>query len=157
MSRSSLLLLLVTILALPLAAQNVSSTLNGTVRDSSGAVVPGATVTLTNDQTGATRVVQSNAEGYFVFAAVLPGAYSVTVEMAGFKTYRERDIRLNAGDIRALGDVRLQVGQVAEAITVDATALPVELGSGEKSGVFTGDEIERTAREARGALVRRRP
>jgi len=152
MSRSSLLLLLVTILALPLAAQNVSSTLNGTVRDSSGAVVPGATVTLTNDQTGATRVVQSNAEGYFVFAAVLPGAYSVTVEMAGFKTYRERDIRLNAGDIRALGDVRLQVGQVAEAITVDATALPVELGSGEKSGVFTGDEIERTAIRGRDFL-----
>ena len=71
--------------AAPLVAQNVSATINGTVRDSSGAVIPGATVTLTNELTNASRSTKSNAEGYFVFPDLLAGAYALSVDMTGFR------------------------------------------------------------------------
>jgi len=154
MKRSILvcLLFLTTVLALPVWGQNVSATINGTVRDSSGAVVPGATVTLTKSDTGTTRIVQSNAEGYFAFSDVLAGTYSISVEHAGFKTYRQADIRVTAGETRALGDVQMQLGQVAEVVTVEATAAPVDLGGGEKAGVVTGEDLDRTAIRGRDFL-----
>jgi hypothetical protein len=154
MKRSILvcLLLLTTVLALPVAGQNVSATLSGTVRDSSGAIIPGATVTVTKTDTGTTRVVQSNAEGYFVFSDLPAGTYSVSVELRGFKTYRQEDIRLTAGQIRTLGDIAMQLGQVAETVTVEATAAPVDLGSGEKSGLVTGEDLDRTAIRGRDFL-----
>jgi hypothetical protein len=146
------LLFLTTILALPVWGQNVSATINGTVRDSSGAVIPGASVTLTKTDTGTTRIVQSNTEGYFVFSDVLAGTYSISVEHTGFKTYRQADIRVTAGETRALGDVQMQIGQVAEVLTVEATAAPVDLGSGEKAGVVTGEDLDRTAIRGRDFL-----
>jgi hypothetical protein len=139
-------------IAAPLAAQNVSATINGTVRDSSGAVIPGATVTLTNELTNVSRSTKSNAEGYFVFPDLLAGTYALSVDMTGFRPYRQSGIRLNSGDIRALGEVTLVVGELAEVVTVEATAAPVELGSGEKSGVVTGEEIDSLAIRGRDFL-----
>jgi len=150
--RQSALLALAALLAWPIAAQNVSATLNGTVRDSSGAVIPGATVTLTNELNNASRTAQTNSEGYFVFPDLLAGTYTLTVEMSGFKSYKQGGIRLNSGDVRALGQITLAVGEVAEVVTVEATAAPVELGSGEKSGVVTGEEIESLAIRGRDFL-----
>jgi hypothetical protein len=150
MTRSAALLALM--LALPAGAQNVSATLNGTVRDSSGAVIPGAAVTLTNELTNATRVTQSNAEGYFVFPDLLPGTYTLGVESSGFKTYKQPGIRLNSGEVRALGQITLALGEVAEVVTVEAAAAPVELGSGEKSSVMTGEEIDSLAIRGRDFL-----
>ena len=66
--------------ALPLAGQDVSATINGTVRDASGAVILNAKAKLANDNTGIARTVQTNAEGYFVFTDVQVGSYSLTVE-----------------------------------------------------------------------------
>ena len=146
------LLFFTTILALPVWGQNVSATLSGTVRDSSGAIIPGATVTVTKTDTGTTRVVQSNAEGYFVFPDLLAGTYSVSVELKGFKTYRQEDIRLSAGQIRTLGDIPMQLGNLTEVVTVEANAAPVDLGSGEKSGLVTGEQIDQTAIRGRDFL-----
>ena len=140
------------LLAVPMAGQNVRATLNGTVRDSTAAVIVNAAVTLTNDATGATRTAQTNAGGYFVFTDLLAGSYSLNVEMSGFKSYRQREIKLTAGQIRALGDIPLSLGEVAETVTVEATVAPVELGSGEKSGVITSEDLENTAIRGRDYL-----
>src|SRR5262249_52192554 len=120
-------LLFLLALAAPIMAQNVSGTLNGTVRDVSGAVIAGADVRLLNDATGAARPARSNAEGYFAFTDILAGSYSITVEMSGFKKYRQNDITLTAGQIRALGQLTLTLGDVAETVSVEAHAVAVEL------------------------------
>src|SRR5437868_1436905 len=71
-------------LSLSAFAQSRGGEINGTVTDSSGAVVPGATVTLSNQATNIQTHVNSNSSGYFVFLNVQPGAYEVTVEKPGF-------------------------------------------------------------------------
>jgi len=132
MRRSYLVVLLLAIAALataPLFAQNVTAKVNGTVRDATGAVIVNATVKLVNDATGATRAVQTNADGYFSFTDAQVGSYSLNVEMRGFKSYRQQEIKLSAGQNRTLGDISLPVGDVAESVTVEATVTAIELGS----------------------------
>src|SRR3989442_1670776 len=75
-------------------AQNAGS-MRGTVTDSSGAVVPGASVTLTNDATKFARRAVSDSKGGYFFASVEPGAYTLTVEIQGFKTREVKGIRMN--------------------------------------------------------------
>jgi outer membrane cobalamin receptor len=133
-------------------AQDVTATLNGTVHDSSGGVMPAANVTVTNDATGVARVARTNAGGYFAFTDLQIGSYSLRIEMSGFRAYRQSDITLTAGQIRTLGDIRMKVGDVAETVTVQANALSVELASGEKSGVITRRDLEETAIRGRDYL-----
>jgi hypothetical protein len=152
MYRVVLLLALAAMAMAPLLAQNVTAKVNGTVRDATGAVIVKATVKLTNDDTGAARVVHTNSDGYFSMTDIQVGSYTLSVEMAGFKAYRQQDIKLSAGQIRAIEDISLPVGDVAESVTVEATAAPIELGSGEKSGTITGDELQNTAIRGRDYL-----
>jgi hypothetical protein len=135
-----------------LRAQDVSATLNGTLRDGSGAVIANASVKLISNTTGATKTARTNAEGYFAFPDLQIGAYSISAEMPGFKTYRQREITLTAGQIRSLGDITMTVGDVAETVTVEALATVVELSSGEKSGVITREDLENTAIRGRDYL-----
>src|SRR5204863_9380719 len=81
-------------------AQTTTATLTGTVFDVSGAVVADAAVILKNDASGDLRSTVSNGEGYFTFAAVPPGTYSITVEKAGFKTWEANSFVLNSADKR---------------------------------------------------------
>src|SRR5262249_4148563 len=104
--------------ALPLTAQDVTATLNGTVRDATGALLAGPALTLRNDVTGLPKTAQANSDGSFVFPDLLIGAYAVSVELKGFKSYRQNEIKLTAGQIRALGDIKMSVGELAETITV---------------------------------------
>ncbi len=143
---------LILALAASLAAQNISSTLSGTVRDASGAAVPGAAVILKNDETGAERSLKTSTEGYFAFTDLLPGVYSLGVEVQGFKTYRQRDLRLTASEIRSLGQIVMELGTVSEVVTVTSEGAPVELSSGEKSGVISGDELDQLALRGRDFL-----
>jgi len=138
--------------AMPLSGQDISATLNGTVRDSSGSVIINATVKLASNDTAAVKTAKTNAEGYFAFPNLVIGAYSITVEMTGFKSYRQRDIVLTAGQVRSVGDITMAVGDIAESVTVEANAAPVELGSSEKAGVITGDDLQNTAIRGRDYL-----
>ena len=102
-------------------AQAVSATIVGTVTDTSGAVVAGAKVTLTETNTGVDRASVTNASGNFTYPNLPPGAYRVTVEMPGFKKEVHGGINL-AVDTTARADVQLSPGNVSETIEVTAEA-----------------------------------
>jgi len=126
-----------------LNAQNTAGSISGVVQDAQGAVVPAAKVTLTNDEQGAgsARVVTTAAEGSFVFSPVLPGKYTVTVEMMGFKKYVQSGITLDVSDRLGLPAIALQVGATGESVTVEAAAVQLQTLSGERAGVVTGKQM----------------
>ncbi|MDQ6678202.1 MAG: TonB-dependent receptor [Acidobacteriota bacterium] len=126
------LALVLTVLLYPLSVYAQSelggSNLNGTVTDPSGAVVIGATVKLTSEATGFTRVTQSNGAGLYNFVRVPVGAgYVLSVEQSGFRTARQEGIRLDVGAVVTL-DVALQVGANSEVVSVAADIPIVETG-----------------------------
>ncbi len=98
-------------------SQAINGSIEGTVRDNSGAVLPGVTVTVTNTDTGAQRVVLTNEEGVYR-AQLLPlGTYHVAAELQGFKKFEQRGVTLSAGQVAQI-NVSLSVGNVAETVTV---------------------------------------
>ncbi|MGH9941806.1 MAG: carboxypeptidase regulatory-like domain-containing protein [Pyrinomonadaceae bacterium] len=99
--------------------------INGQVTDSAGAVVPGATIVLTNDATREERRVQSNEDGIYVITPLSPGTYTLTVEQANFKRYVETGVVLNAKDRRQLNAV-LDPGLVTESVTVTSESNVVQ-------------------------------
>src|SRR3954468_17119122 len=102
-------------------ATAINGTIEGTVSDSSGAALPGVTVTITNTDTGAQRVVVSGAEGTYR-AQLLPlGSYDVVAELQGFKKFEQKGISLSAGQTATI-NVALSVGNVTETITVTSEA-----------------------------------
>jgi hypothetical protein len=102
-------------------AQAANGNIEGTVRDSSGAALPGVTVTITNMDTGTTRSVVTNEAGVYR-APLLPlGRYRISAELQGFKTFEQQGISLSAGQT-ALINVALSVGNVSETVTVTSEA-----------------------------------
>ena len=100
-------------------AQAANGNIEGTVRDASGAVLPGVTVTVTNTDTGAQRVAVTNERGEYR-ALLLPlGAYTVTAELTGFKKYEQTGLTLGAGQTVVV-DAVLSVGGVSEVVSVSA-------------------------------------
>ena len=109
-------------LAVPgLHAQSTFGTILGTVQDASGAVVPGATVTLVNTGTTAQRVVTSDAGGDFTFSNIDVGQYSLTIVAAGFEKYSLPDISLTARESRHI-EAKLQLGAANQTMIVTAQA-----------------------------------
>jgi len=103
----------------PLAAQSTTGTIQGTVRDNQDAVVPGATVTVRNVDTNATRTLTSDANGFYRFLNMSGGAYEVTVELAGFSKLVRSGITLSLNQ-DAVVDVNIQPAGVTESVTVSA-------------------------------------
>ena len=91
--------------------------ISGLVTDSSGAAVPGATVTVTNTATRGTRNTTTNVEGLYTFPAVPPGTYALKVELQGFKTAEIRSFKVDVQETVRV-DVPLQVGALDETVTV---------------------------------------
>lgn len=110
-------------LASPLLAQRSDrATISGVVTDPQGAGVPGATVTIRNDQTGVSSVLVTNTAGAYTSSPLVLGAYSVTVDLTGFKKAVSSGIRLEGGDsIRQ--DFTLQVGGLTESVEVISSGL----------------------------------
>jgi hypothetical protein len=106
-------------------AQAANGNIEGTVRDASGAVLPGVTVTVTNRDTGAQRVAVTDENGIYR-AVLLPlGAYAVTAELQGFKKYEQTGLTLSAGQTVVV-DVPLSVGGVTEVVSVSAESPVVD-------------------------------
>ncbi len=99
--------------------------ITGVITDNSGAVVPGATVDVTNQATGFTRNAVSELDGFYTIPLLSPGVYEAKVNLSGFRTTIRGGIEV-AVNGTARVDLRLQVGSVAEQITVQATAPLVE-------------------------------
>jgi len=137
-------LLIGSLLVLPslLPAQTVSGTISGTVADPSGLAVPNATVTLTNSNTGVKVVQTTGANGEFTFTAVLPGRYSVTAEMTGFKKVEKTDLNLSAAERLSAGTFALEVGEITQSVSVDASGTPVQVASEDRSGLLTSAQID---------------
>jgi outer membrane receptor protein involved in Fe transport len=106
-------------------AQVLEATLYGIVQDSSGAMLPGVTVTVTHQGTTLTRETVSDARGEFTLPALPPGAYTVKIELSGFKTYENRGLTLNAGQT-VRQTFALEVGALAETVTVAENAPLIE-------------------------------
>ncbi|HEY3454123.1 MAG TPA: TonB-dependent receptor [Bryobacteraceae bacterium] len=114
-------LFFLTLCAGPLLAQNVTATLVGTVKDSTGAVVPGSTVTAVNAGTALRRATQTGADGSYSLPLLPPGTYRLTAEKQGFKRAEVDAFQLQV-DQTARVDVVLVVGSVQESLTITASA-----------------------------------
>lgn len=111
-----------------------TSSLEGTVTDPSGSVVPQTTVTLRNVETGFERQATTSDLGRYIFNAMPVGLYNLQVEATGFQAFRQSGIRLNV-NTPATVDVRLSVGSVSDQVTVTADAAMVNTQSGTLSQV----------------------
>jgi len=126
----------------PAAAQNVTGTIAGAVADPQGQAVPGATVTIINEATADTRATVSGPAGDFQVTNLLPGTYTVRVEMPNFRTaVRTRNV-LSAAERLSIGTLTLDVGAVGEVITVEATGTHVNTAETQHSGLITSKQIE---------------
>ncbi len=120
MGRLKLLVVLLSLVAVNVAAQSVTGSLSGTVVDESNKVIPGADITVVNEITGEERRGVTNEVGDFAFAALVPGRYTVKVQLAGFKAV-SRDGNVVLGNGRtAVPQIQLQLGEVTEVVSVTA-------------------------------------
>src|SRR5215831_13351080 len=126
----------------PLFSQNTSGSITGVVQDASGAVIPGATVSLINqDQHQTARTTITNEAGIYLFSALPAATYTVTVELSGFKTYTKKDNKLFVNDKMGLPPIVLEVGSQSESVTVEAAGVTLETVTAERSGVVNGRQI----------------
>ena len=114
--------------AAPCAAQSTLGTIRGTVSDAQGAVVPGATVIVTDEDTGVVREVVSTTDGLFEVPNLRPGTYSVDVNLAGFKASKRTGILLRAASVARV-DVQLEVGTLQDVVTVVAESQNITVES----------------------------
>lgn len=133
-------LLLIALVSLPAFGAEVTATLAGTVKDSSGAVVPGATVTLTNTDTNVSHAVKTDASGGYQFTLVPIGNYRVTTEQTGFKKNVHDGIALSVNQNAKL-DIVLRPGDVKEVVEVRGDVTQVDTVSAMLGSVETSARI----------------
>ncbi len=122
------------------AAQLPVSTLNGTVTDPQSAAVGGAKVTITNQGTGVSRETTTDTSGFYTFANVVPGVYTLKVESPSFAAAEVRDVRLEVGRASTV-DVRLALAGRGEVVKVEAGEVGVDLTQSEVQGQVTSTTI----------------
>jgi hypothetical protein len=141
------------VLAMPVAAfPQDTGTISGTVVDGSDQVLPGATVTLVDERTGAARTAITSGRGDFLFSAVQPGTYTVGIELAGFRKYERRSNVLNASSDVALGRVKLEIGTLTETVSVVAQGTVVETKNSDYSGLLTSTQIANIQTKGRDVM-----
>lgn len=107
------------------SGQTVTGSIYGNVADTTGAIIPGATVTVKNDATGQTLSTQSTGEGAFLFPVLDPGTYTVSTSVKGFESVTQKDLRLSANQ-NLNASFALHPGSVATQVTVDASTTLVD-------------------------------
>jgi len=147
-------LVVVASLASVVLAQSTLSSLVGTVKDSSGGALPGATVTVVEAERGVTQTAQSGPEGIFVFPQLPPGTYTVAAELSGFKKVARSNVILSIATKVNVGILVLEVGDVSESITVEADAgrLQIQTESGERSDIVTNRQLRDIALNGRNIV-----
>ncbi len=123
-------LALAVLLAAPVGAQRITGQITGTVKDDTGAVLPGVTVSLTGATIVGTQTTQTSDNGYYRFLALPPGAYDLSFELEGFSPLTRSGVRVSVG-ATTVENVSLTIGELTEAITVLADAPVVDTESNE--------------------------
>jgi hypothetical protein len=141
--------------AQPAFAQETAGSVSGVVQDTTGAVIPKATVVLTNLQTKSERKTVSSSGGEFTVASVQSALqYQIKVSAPGFKTWESKTFELRPGDRVAFTDIKMQLAEAAtEAVTVEASDSQAikPLDTPERSDVITSKDLETLAIEGRDA------
>src|SRR5712692_1846307 len=140
------------ILTSTLASQVATSRLEGTVQDSSGAMIGGAQLSLVNNKTQVRAETAASPQGYFVFPSLQPGTYTMTAEAPGFRKATVSNIELNVGDTIS-EVVKLEVGQVTETITVEASTIRIQTTEASITRAVTMRDIDMLPQLGRGPIV----
>ncbi len=128
-----------------------SASLRGVVTDTSGGVLPGATVALTNVRTRAVRTATTDAVGGHLFVALTPGDYRLGVEVRGFAPWQSTDVHLSPGDNLRI-DAALAVASQTERVSVTAERPLVRADTGAREGTITAPQIQNLSIISRGAM-----
>ena len=122
------------------SAQQGTTEVRGQVTDAQGAVLPGVSVVVRNQDTGMFRETATNADGTFFVSGITPGMYQIEAELQGFKKYSRKDFRLEIGKT-GTADIRLDVGTLTETIEVRGESPIVDVTSKEVGGSVTAREL----------------
>ena len=157
MSRSSSLGMLIAVLlvmmaAVSVGAQTSTSRLSGTVVDGSGAVVPGAKVTVKNEATGVAYTQVTTDAGLYSFANLPVGSYAVTVEKAGFKTTNKNGNPIEVGS-PGIVDVALEVGATSEVVNIQGGYEKIQTANATMGNVVDQKAIETLPLNGRNPLT----
>lgn len=139
---AALLLFLSIFISVNISAQEITGSIFGSVRDNSGAVIPGANITITDPSKDniVVRSITANENGDFTAPNLPVGVYTITVESANFKKTVQTDIKLDVGARRTV-DIVLEAGDISEVVTVEAEAVAVDLQSATSGTVINGDQV----------------
>jgi hypothetical protein len=151
-SRALCLAAMLVLAASSLVAQTATSRITGTIKDSTGAVVAGATVTAKNEATGVTQTQVTTDSGLYSFTSLPVGAYTVTVERQGFKTSQRTNNQLLVDTPLSL-DIALEAGQVSEVVTVQGGAEQLQTSNATIGNVVEQKAIEQLPLNGRNPLT----
>lgn len=124
----------------PVSAQAVSGTILGTVKDSTGALVPGATVTLLNTRTGFSRTVVTDTKGEYAAPSIPTGAYTVSAELSGFKKVSMANVLVGV-DQKVRMDLALQLGELSEVVEIQAETPLLQTSSSDLGTTVVEEQI----------------
>jgi Carboxypeptidase regulatory-like domain/TonB-dependent Receptor Plug Domain len=134
-------LIVVVGLTAAVAAQTTGSVV-GIVKDSQGAVIPGATVALVSETRGTTIETQSTAAGDFEFTSVIADRYTIRITLQGFKTTERKSLDVSPGDRVVVGSIAIAVGDLEETVIVSGEAPIIQAQTGERSFTIAREQVE---------------
>ena len=144
--------LLVLTAAAGVGAQEFRATVKGRVADSSQAALPGATITVRNQETNEVATTTSNAEGNYTIPFLRPGIYTLTAEMSGFQTYTRKDMRLEVSQTAEV-NAQLGVAGVSEQVTVVSEAPLLETSKADRGTVIDSHRIAELPLQSRSPMA----
>ena len=124
-----------------MAFADVTGRISGTVTDPSGSVVANAAVRVVNAETGVTQTTHSDAQGFYSFPALAVGHYNLSVLQRGFSEFRETNLNIDVNASLSL-NVKLQLGQQTQQVTVDASPVQVETASTQMGEAILSNKME---------------
>lgn len=127
--------------SLAASAQTSQGILSGVARDTTGAVLPNAKITITNEATGEVRTAQSKSDGGYRVDAIAPGRYTLVFEEAGFDTKKATGVVISPSIVSSY-DAVMTVGKVTDVVEVKAVSNAINLESGQLTGILSGNDIQ---------------
>jgi hypothetical protein len=127
-------------LSVPLRAQVLATAITGHVLDPSGALIVGAKVTVTNDSTNVSKSVVATSAGLYDVTNLIPGTYTVTAEMSGFKKEVRENVEVFVDTVTSV-DITMAIGAITQQVTVNATVAPINPSSADMSTVVADNLV----------------